>query len=455
MSLAIFVSPKLVRILDPNSNPIDVWVVEFPFWLAKYLCEQKAQNESDQQVNEDCPSEYHSSDYISDANEENFEYQSVPDVVQHEPLQNCHFELEKDTLAMSPVNYVYNLNAGYVMQSPHMALFQQDTAMCVHANLAPSNSYCTKSLPFHPQTTHLNEHQHWPVPQIPETSYEIYPESLPFNQPESYDPHSYFPDTPFLPVGIHGGDEFQGLPLHSDNDSMPENFMMYTAENGSFLIENKLSEISAFAYKNLPDWGFSHPLGHVLKNKRGLFGCFTLHSGNACYVKFTPYSIKFSSNQRGVAYVIDEAGVRTCWESFKSFEELISERDDKWEKIDQPQVILQRPCGCGASSCFHHMSSKEMWNSKSEEGENIRIERNGLRFYSETSELKSLNLDLETYHLSSTLRHVGEQDGHIYVKSWHYRFNQSVLFNGKSLQVKFHTQTARLDSNGKLSLSDH
>jgi hypothetical protein len=70
--------------------------------------------------------------------------------------------------------------------------------------------------------------------------------------------------------------------------------------------------------------------------------------------------------------VIDEAGVRTCWESFKSFEELISERDDKWEKIDQPQVILQRPCGCGASSCFHHMSSKEMWNSKSEEGENIR-----------------------------------------------------------------------------------
>jgi hypothetical protein len=61
MSLAIFVSPKLVRILDPNSNPIDVWVVEFPFWLAKYLCEQKAQNERDQQVNEDCSSEYHSS----------------------------------------------------------------------------------------------------------------------------------------------------------------------------------------------------------------------------------------------------------------------------------------------------------------------------------------------------------------------------------------------------------
>ncbi len=54
---------------------------------------------------------------------------------------------------MSPVNY--NPNTVYVMQSPHMALFQQDTAMCVHANLAPSNSYCMKSLSFHTQTTHL------------------------------------------------------------------------------------------------------------------------------------------------------------------------------------------------------------------------------------------------------------------------------------------------------------
>ncbi|EFX66185.1 hypothetical protein DAPPUDRAFT_332445 [Daphnia pulex] len=451
MSLAI-ASPKLVRILDPNSNPIDVRVDEFSFCLAKYLCEQEAQNESAQQENEIFPSEYYSSaGCIPDAHEENLEYQCVPDVIQHEPLQNCLFQLDEDTLAMSPVNY--NPNTVYVMQSPHMALFQQDTAMCVHANLLPSNCYCMKSLPFHPQTTHLYEPQHWTVPQIPETSYEIYPESLTFNQPaESYDPHPYFPDTPFLPVGIQEEDDFQGFPLNSENDSMPENFMMYTAENGSFFIENKLSEISAFADNNLTNWGFSHPMGHVLKNKRGLFGCFTLHSGKACYVKFTPYSIKFSSNQRGVAYVIDEAGVRTCWESFKSFEELISERDHKWEKIDRHQVIMQRPCGC-ASSCSHHMSSKELWNSKSEE--NICIERNGLRFYSETSELKSLNLNLETYQLSSTLKHVGEQDGHIYVKSCQYRFNQIVHFNGKSLQVKFHTQTARLDINGKLSLSDH
>jgi hypothetical protein len=105
---------------------------------------------------------------------------------------------------------------------------------------------------------------------------------LSFNQPaESYDLHPYFPVTPFLPVGIHEEDEFQGFPLNSENDSTPENFMMYTTENGSFFIENMLSEISVFAYNNLPNWGFSHPLGYVLKNKRGLFGCFTLHAGKA------------------------------------------------------------------------------------------------------------------------------------------------------------------------------
>ncbi len=34
------------------------------------------------------------------------------------------------------------------------------------------------------------------------------------------------------------------------------------------------------------------------------------------YVKVFPHCIKFSSNLRGVAYGIDEAWVRTCWESF-------------------------------------------------------------------------------------------------------------------------------------------
>lgn len=54
MSLAVFVTPKLVRISDPNSNPMDVWMVEFPFWLAKYLCDQKAHNENGQQLNAIC-----------------------------------------------------------------------------------------------------------------------------------------------------------------------------------------------------------------------------------------------------------------------------------------------------------------------------------------------------------------------------------------------------------------
>ena len=49
MSLACFVQPQLVRILDADLNPIDVWMVEFPYWLAKYLCDLKAQN-SYQQV---------------------------------------------------------------------------------------------------------------------------------------------------------------------------------------------------------------------------------------------------------------------------------------------------------------------------------------------------------------------------------------------------------------------
>ena len=38
------------------------------------------------------------------------------------------------------------------------------------------------------------------------------------------------------------------------------------------------------------------------------------------YVKAFPHCIKFSSSLNGVAYVIDEAGVRTCWESFNDLE---------------------------------------------------------------------------------------------------------------------------------------
>jgi len=37
-------------------------------------------------------------------------------------------------------------------------------------------------------------------------------------------------------------------------------------------------------------------------------------------LKAFPHCIKFSSSLNGVAYLIDEAGVRTCWESFKDLE---------------------------------------------------------------------------------------------------------------------------------------
>ncbi len=45
-----------------------------------------------------------------------------------------------------------------------------------------------------------------------------------------------------------------------------------------------------------------------------------ISSFQCSYVKAFPHCIKFSSNLRGVAYLIDEAGVRTCWESFNELE---------------------------------------------------------------------------------------------------------------------------------------
>ena len=204
--------------------------------------------------------------------------QYVHDIIQHETLQDCPFELE-DTPAVNPVNH--DPNVSYFMQPPSMSQLQQNIAMCVHANLASSNTYCTTNLPFHPQSDYLSEYKQWPIDQSSESSNEIYPESPIRNQPEICSSLPYFPDTPFLPVGIHQGDELQVSPLNVWNaESMPKNFVMHTAENGSFFIENKLSEISGFVYGN-SDWGFSHPLGHVLKNKRGLLGVFILHSGNA------------------------------------------------------------------------------------------------------------------------------------------------------------------------------
>lgn len=46
MPFAVAVTPKLVRMLDFDGNPADTWVVECPFWLAKYLCDS-AQKEGE------------------------------------------------------------------------------------------------------------------------------------------------------------------------------------------------------------------------------------------------------------------------------------------------------------------------------------------------------------------------------------------------------------------------
>jgi len=45
-----------------------------------------------------------------------------------------------------------------------------------------------------------------------------------------------------------------------------------------------------------------------------------IFSFHCSYVKAFPHCIKFSSNLNGVAYLIDEAGVHTCWESFNDLE---------------------------------------------------------------------------------------------------------------------------------------
>ncbi|XP_032777925.1 uncharacterized protein LOC116916707 [Daphnia magna] len=453
MSLAVFVTPKLVRILDPNSNLVDVWVVEFPFWLAKYLCDQRTHNENDQQLNSICqmaPSTFDiSSSNIPYPNTDHLvatDFQPTASILDHQ-FPTDLLESKEETCVMNPVSN--DQNGDYVTQ-PHNTAEYPDLAMCVHANLTPSHGYYSDNMALLHPTNGLSGYQ-LPVEQNYHMENPTYHERAILNQPQGLETHPCFPDAPFLPVCIHQGNEPHVFSENFSGSARPENFLMHTTENGSFFIENELSAISGFVSGSLQDWGFSHPLGQILKNKRGLSCCFVLPSGIVCYVKFTPHGIKFSSNQRGIVYVIDEAGVRTCWESFRSLEEMISERD-LW--TDRLQRDFKKPCNCGASSCFHQGQSRSVsWNSSSKD-ETIRVERKGLRFFAETRELKNLNLGLEDYYMSSTLHHFGEQSGHIYIKSCHYHFTQSVFFNGKSLQVKFHTQTAGLDSHGRLSLSN-
>jgi len=46
MPYALVVQPQLVSILDFHGNPTDVWVVEAPSWLAKFLSESSLNEEN-------------------------------------------------------------------------------------------------------------------------------------------------------------------------------------------------------------------------------------------------------------------------------------------------------------------------------------------------------------------------------------------------------------------------
>lgn len=44
MQLAVFVPPRLVRVIDMNLGPIDVWVIEIPLWFANFFCDDQTQD---------------------------------------------------------------------------------------------------------------------------------------------------------------------------------------------------------------------------------------------------------------------------------------------------------------------------------------------------------------------------------------------------------------------------
>ena len=46
MPYALVIQPQLVSILDFDGNPADVWVVEVPSWVAKFLSESSLDDEN-------------------------------------------------------------------------------------------------------------------------------------------------------------------------------------------------------------------------------------------------------------------------------------------------------------------------------------------------------------------------------------------------------------------------
>lgn len=203
-------------------------------------------------------------------------FQGTSNILEHQQFTGHLLESEEVNYVTDSVNY--DPNVGYTTQLQTMAEYPE-LAMCVHANLTTSHDYNLDNISLLRQTNDNNGFQ-LPVEQNPQIGYPAYHESAIINQHQGFGSHPSFPDAPFLPVCIPQGNEFHVFPEDFPNCAEPENFVMHTTENGSFFIENELSEISGFVSSNLQHWGFSHPLGQVLKNKRGLSCCFVLHSGN-------------------------------------------------------------------------------------------------------------------------------------------------------------------------------
>ena len=177
-----------------------------------------------------------------------------------EEHRHQHGQVVQETFVMDNLD----MNESYFMQ-PAGIQYRQDLQganMCVFADLTPSN------VPQENLPQHL--HSFPPEMQLIDPYYSgnqfVLPENL-----------LYAPCLP--PTGMQSQDFQFDYPNHYDAVA-PDSLLMHASESGSFFIANEQTQISGFVSSNLQDWGFSHPLGEVLKSRRVINCCFVLHSGN-------------------------------------------------------------------------------------------------------------------------------------------------------------------------------
>lgn len=155
----------------------------------------------------------------------------------------------------------YDLNLNIWIQSPPSLLQHQDPYL--QSNIPPLNFESSSMI--YPNQMYSNEIElsDWNPSLIHECS----------DNSQSFQPDFIHPLPPSYAPNITSTNEvcFQTL---------ADNFWFDAAENGSFFVKNELSQISGFVSGNLLEWGFSHPLGVILKHHRNpLTCCFILHSG--------------------------------------------------------------------------------------------------------------------------------------------------------------------------------